>query len=125
MAKMRCTSCGQEILEDDPIECPYCYSKNLVPTNSSSLDNMAEDEAITPDVRSPGQRLKAMIHFTTGVGIILFVLGMAILFWDVTLYGNKYGPGLLKPDFGTWAFLCALGIIVSLLGFALVNKKED
>lgn len=125
MAKMRCASCGQEILEDDPIECPYCYSKNLVPTYSYSLDKLAEYGASTPYVRSPRQGLKAMIHFTTVVGIILFVLGMAFLFWDVALFGSKYGPGLLKPDFGTWVFLCTLGMILSLLGLALANKKEN
>ncbi len=33
MAKMKCANCRQEILEDNPAQCPYCQSKNLIPIN--------------------------------------------------------------------------------------------
>jgi len=34
MGKMKCVSCRQEILEDNPTVCPYCYSKNLIPVET-------------------------------------------------------------------------------------------
>ena len=122
---MRCASCHQEIMVDDPAVCPYCYSTNLVPIDNYFFGNEAENNEYKPILKSPRQKLREWFNFTTILGIIIFVFGWAILVWNIYLYGSEFVSGALRPNFLGWLIVWVVGTAVVVLGYSVATREKD
>jgi len=82
---MKCSNCHQEILEDNPSECPYCYSKNLIPIEDKYPDGFDPTKPeLTQVQRSP------LSEKSNHTQTILAALGFVMLFSGISLilYGS-------------------------------------
>jgi DNA-directed RNA polymerase subunit RPC12/RpoP len=100
LAKMKCANCHQEILEDTPLECPYCYSKSLIPIEDKYPDGFDPMEPESTRVRrSP---LSGKSNHTQTIlaafGFIMLFSGIILIWYGSTLPGNiTIGPEYSYP----------------------------
>jgi DNA-directed RNA polymerase subunit RPC12/RpoP len=90
MAKMKCENCRQEILEDNPAQCPYCYSKNLIPISERLPDelNQLPLEMVRAS-RKPVSGTSSRVQMVLGVaGLIFLILGISLILYGGTQPAN-------------------------------------
>ena len=118
MAKMKCANCHQEILEGNPSECPYCYSKNLIPIEDKFPDGF------DPTKSELARTQRSLIYEEADhKQTILAALGFVMLFSGISLilYGSTQ-PGniTIGAEYGHPSRVNILGFIgVLLVGFSL------
>ena len=129
LAKMKCVNCHQEILEDNPVQCPYCLSKNLIPI---------EDE-FPPYSQSPSNDSSPYYSKHKHREAMWAVLGAVFLIVStgLILFGSTQPPNItigterqhLSAKVNVFSFLGLLltsGVVVSWLLWlnARVGKKR-
>lgn len=114
---MKCADCHQEILEDDPLECPYCFSKNLIPIEDKYPDGFDPTKPeLTQVQRTP------VSEKSTHTQTVVAALGFTLLFSGIILiwYGSTQ-PGniTIGPKYG-YPSSASMVNVLGVIGFLLV-----
>jgi len=92
---MKCANCHQEILENNPEECPYCNSKNLIHIEDKYPDgfDLTKHETLQTQIIPVPEKIKHTRIALATLGIILLILGISFTLFGSTLPGNiAFGP---------------------------------
>jgi hypothetical protein len=115
---MKCANCHQEILEDNPSECPYCYSKNLIPMEDKFPDGFdpAKPELTQAQRSSIYEETNHKQTILAALGFVMLFSGISLILYGSTLPGNI----TIGVQYGHPSRINILGFIgLLLVGFSL------